>query len=79
MNSDISKKDRQAVIDGVGEYLVAAMRKALEEATKSCLNCEHFIEGPPDRSGEKCGLNNLTPPPSIAARGCDSWDSEIPF
>lgn len=77
MNFD--ERDRKAVVEGVGEYLAEAMRRALDDATKSCLNCEHFIEGPPDRTGEKCGLNGLTPPPSIAARGCDRWEDKIPF
>lgn len=77
MNFD--ERDRKAVVEGVGEYLAEAMRRALDDATKSCLNCENFIEGPPDRTGEKCGLNDLTPPPSIAARGCDRWEDKIPF
>lgn len=77
MNFD--ERDRKAVVEGIGEYLAEAIRRALDDATKSCLNCEHFIEGPPDRTGEKCGLNGLTPPPSIAARGCDRWEDKIPF
>ncbi len=71
--------NRGEVIRGVAEYLDEKVRKALDDATRTCLNCEHFIEGPPDRSGEKCGLNNLMPPPSIAARGCDNHMDKIPF
>lgn len=77
MNFD--ERDRKAVVEGVGEYLAEAMRVALDNATKSCLNCENFQPGPPDRSRELCGLNGLQPPPSIAARGCDRWEDKIPF
>lgn len=63
----------------VGKYLQERLERALDEATRTCLNCEHFVEGPPDRSGERCGLNNLMPPPSIAARGCDKHMDKIPF
>lgn len=63
----------------VGAYLQERLEKALDDATRTCLNCEHFVEGPPDRTGEKCGLNGLMPPPSIAARGCDDHMDKIPF
>ena len=63
----------------VGAYLQERLEKALDDATRTCLNCENFIEGPPDRTGEKCGLNGLMPPPSIAARGCDDHMDKIPF
>jgi hypothetical protein len=71
--------DRQAMFREVGAYLQERLEKALDDATRTCLNCEHFVEGPPDRTGEKCGLNNLMPPPSIAARGCDNHMDKIPF
>jgi len=71
--------DRGALIKGVGEYLSDAIKKALDEATRTCLNCEHFQPGPEDRSRETCGLNGLTPPPSIAARGCESYFDKVPF
>ncbi len=70
---------RDGLYKGVSDYLTEAVRKALDDATRTCLNCEHFVEGPPDRSGEHCGLNGLTPPPSIAARGCDNHMDKIPF
>lgn len=63
----------------VGAYLQERLEKALDDATRTCLNCEHFVEGPPDRTGEKCGLNGLMPPPSIAARGCDNHMDKVPF
>lgn len=71
--------DRQGMFREVGAYLQERLERALDEATRTCLNCEHFVEGPPDRSGERCGLNNLMPPPSIAARGCDNHMDKIPF
>lgn len=63
----------------VGAYLQERLERALDEATRTCLNCEHFVEGPPDRTGEKCGLNGLMPPPSIAARGCGNHMDKVPF
>lgn len=75
MSFDLDKKDRRAVVEGVGEYLAEAVRNALDQATKCCLNCDNFQ---PD-NGEKCGLNGLVPPPSIAARGCECWEDPIPF
>ena len=42
--------NRGEVIRGVAEYLDEKVRRALDEATRTCLNCEHFIEGPPDRT-----------------------------
>lgn len=71
--------DRQAMFKELGQYISDKVRNALDDATRTCLNCEHFVEGPPDRSGEKCGLNGLQPPPSIAARGCDDHMDKIPF
>lgn len=71
--------DRQAMFKEVGHYLEDAVRRALEDATRTCLNCEFFLEGPPDRSRELCSLNGLTPPPSIAAKGCDKHMDKIPF
>lgn len=71
--------DRQGMFREVGAYLQERLEKALDDATRTCLNCENFIEGPPDRTGERCGLNNMMPPPSIAARGCDNHMDKIPF
>lgn len=80
MNFDrFGSQDRIALIEGVAAYLENAVAVALDAATKTCLNCEHFDAGPADRSKEVCGLNGLTPPPSIAARGCDRWSEQIPF
>lgn len=71
--------NRGKVIREVAEYLDERIRRALDDATRTCLNCEHFQEGPPNRSRELCGLNGLQPPPSIAARGCDNHMDKIPF
>ena len=71
--------DRGKQLKAIADYIEPVIRRALDEATRSCLNCEHFSPGPPDRSQEKCSLNWLTPPPSIAARGCDNHMDKVPF
>ena len=59
--------------------ITGQLSNILNNAFNSCLNCDHFQPGPEDRSNETCGLNGRTPPPSIAARGCDNWTDKIPF
>lgn len=52
---------------------------------KTCLNCEHWIEGtqkgtlltPEQR--QICGLYKIRPPTKIIVCGCDSHTDNIPF
>lgn len=46
---------------------------------KSCLNCEHWIEGPPDNRQQLCGLYKMRPPTKVIVCGCDSHSDNIPF
>jgi hypothetical protein len=78
MSSSISEEVYRARLVAVGE-MIGRVGGMVNNSFKTCLNCANFVEGPPDRSGERCGLNNMMPPPSIAARGCDKWEDEIPF
>lgn len=66
---------RKEMIKQIGEYLGPIIVKALDDATRCCLNCDHFRPN----KGETCGLNNKVPPPKIAARGCECFEDEIPF
>lgn len=46
---------------------------------KSCRNCEHWLEGPPDNKMQVCGLYKCRPPTDIIVSGCDSHSDNIPF
>jgi len=70
----VEKLDRLAAIHSVAEVMNDAIIRALEECTRTCLNCEHF-----KWQGEQCGLNGMVPPPSIAARGCECHQDFVPF
>lgn len=52
------------------------LHEQLEHANvlHSCLNCELF-----DNDKQICLLAGIAPPPKVAARGCPSWTSIIPF
>lgn len=69
-----SKSLRIEQIEGLADYCSKALLQALDEATRCCLNCENF-----ETDRETCRLNNLMPPPSIAARGCECFQDKVPF
>jgi len=46
---------------------------------RSCLNCEHWIEGPPDNRQQMCGKYKMRPPTKIIVCGCDDHTDNIPF
>lgn len=46
---------------------------------KSCVNCEHWLEGPPDNKLQICGLYKMRPPTKVIVSGCDSHSDNIPF
>lgn len=76
MNSEGTRAaNRMDIIDALATMARESFVNALQDATRTCLNCEHFL---PD-NGEKCGLNNLVPPPSIAVVGCECHLDKIPF
>lgn len=64
------------------EYGVEALTRVsklvadhLERATKACPNCEHW-----NGAFEKCRLNNLRPPATIIAFGCEMFvNNDLPF
>jgi len=66
--------DRVAAVHGMARELTEAMRKELDRATRTCLNCELFTE-----ATETCGKWNARPPARIIAAGCEDHVDEIPF
>jgi hypothetical protein len=46
---------------------------------KSCINCEHWIEGPPNNLQQVCGKYKMRPPTKIIICGCDEHTDNIPF
>jgi hypothetical protein len=44
---------------------------------KSCLNCEHWIEGPPNNLQQVCGKYRMRPPTKIIICGCDEHTDNI--
>lgn len=45
----------------------------------SCINCEHWIEGPPDNRQQLCGLFKARPPTKVIVSGCEHHSDNIPF
>jgi len=75
MSSDVRRlPDRQQMFEAVAELLKPVIVSTLENATKSCMTCDHF-----DQAKEKCGLNGQRPPARIIAFGCECFIDEIPF
>lgn len=46
---------------------------------RTCANCEHWIEGPPDNKQQICGLYKQRPPVNVIVSGCESHSDNIPF
>lgn len=46
---------------------------------KSCCNCEHWLEGPPDNKLQICGKYQMRPPTKVIVCGCDDHSDNIPF
>lgn len=54
--------------------LIVKLTTVLEDSFPSCINCINFQE-----STETCVLVNARPPARVLARGCESWEEDIPF
>lgn len=46
---------------------------------KTCLNCEHWIEGPSDNRKQICSKFNARPPTDVIVCGCEHHSENIPF
>lgn len=46
---------------------------------RTCLNCEHWIEGTPHNIQQICGKYKVRPPTKIIVCGCDDHSDNIPF
>ena len=72
----MSDEQIQGFANDVANRLGPSIASHLKNATRCCPNCEHFQGG----MIEKCGLNNLRPPATVIAFGCECFvDNEIPF
>lgn len=76
MSSEIIRRapQRQETFNALADLLKPVIVQALEQATKSCLTCDHF-----DQAKELCNLNHKRPPARIIAFGCECFEDEIPF
>ena len=80
MSINILQKEREYVenrkkaVADIVEQLMKGMEYRLNAATKTCLNCTHFIE-----HTELCKLASARPPARVIALGCSSHDDEVPF
>jgi hypothetical protein len=54
--------------------LSSLIKQHLSKATRTCINCELFIE-----NVELCGKFKVRPPARIIALGCDNHEDTIPF
>lgn len=45
----------------------------------SCINCEHWIEGPPNNRQQICGLFKSRPPTKVIVCGCEHHSDNLPF
>ena len=52
------------------------IRDSLKRSVVCCPNCEHFRPEP----ALKCGLNNMQPPSTVIAFGCEMFkNNDCPF
>ena len=72
-------KARLEQINAIAEELVLVMRRHLDECTRCCPNCQHWIDGPKAAPIEVCELVEQRPPARIIAFGCEKYKDNIPF
>jgi hypothetical protein len=75
----LTGEERDATINAIAEELGRVMRRHLDECTKCCPNCEHWVNGPLTAPIEVCGLADARPPASIIAHGCEKYQDKTPF
>lgn len=80
------KTDAERILtDSVRENAMKDLSKAITEwmleqgLFRSCLNCEHWIEGPPNNRQQICGMFKSRPPTSVIVCGCEHHSDNIPF
>lgn len=75
MSSDIREKlSRQQIAETVAELLKPAIAQAIENATRTCITCDHW-----QKPTELCALYGKRPPAHVIAFGCPAYENEIPF
>jgi len=68
---------REASLQKLSKQLTELM---LEEGWfRTCYNCEHWIEGPPDNLQQICGKYKQRPPTKIIVCGCEDHSDNIPY
>lgn len=70
---------RLAAVKDIAEELAGVMRRHLDECTRCCPNCEHWVNGPETAPIEVCALADARPPARIIAFGCEKYLDKIPF
>lgn len=71
-----SPSHRADAVTELTTKLAAMFQTHIDNATKTCLNCEHFFE-----KDELCRFNgiNQRPPARVIVTGCPAHQDEIPF
>jgi len=78
-NSEFKKtfghdSNRSIAVNQIAEHLAARIRQHLDECTRCCPNCDHWMPGK-----ELCELVMQRPPADVIAFGCERYDDAIPF
>lgn len=74
------KLSRDNAVNAIAKELGDMIKYHLDNATKTCINCEHFSETHVNpQYAETCHLNGMRPPARIIAFGCEKYEDKIPF
>lgn len=74
LRTETRRDNRQAGLQAMGEYLEPILHRALRDATRTCLTCDHFSE-----ARENCNKYGGRPPARVIAFGCSGYEDDIPF